>query len=214
VTAPLLVYGAALRAAAAGSPAPFDLVPVPTGHVRSLDATAWSVLRPGDRELLDRCRGATLDVGCGPGRFAAELARRGKDALGVDISPEAVRQARRRGAAAVRGCVFGPLPREGGWRAVLLADGNIGIGGDPVRLLRRCADLVHRRGVVLVEVEPPGARSWQAEVVLRQGGRTSAAFPWAAVGAHDVADLARRSALRVRRLWTEADRWFADLSPH
>jgi len=213
VTAPLLVYGAALRQAAAGSSARFDLVPVLTGRPRSVGAADWSVLRPGDRELLDRCRGATLDVGCGPGRFAAELARRGQDALGVDICPEAVRQARRRGATAVHGCVFGPLPREGGWRAVLLVDGNIGIGGDPVRLLRRCADLIHRRGVVLVELEPPGARSWQAQVVLHQGGRTSAAFPWASVGAHDVADLARRSALRVRRLWTEADRWFADLSP-
>jgi SAM-dependent methyltransferase len=213
----LALYGAALRQAAGGSSAPFDLVPVqrgPARPVRLLDAAAWSDLRPGDRGLLGRCRGATLDVGCGPGRLAAELARRGQDALGVDISPEAVRQTRRRGAAAVRGCVFGPLPREGGWRAVLLADGNIGIGGDPQRLLRRCADLVHRRGVVLVEVEPPGVRSWQAEVVLRLGGRTSAAFPWAGVGAHDVADLARRSALRVRRLWTEADRWFADLSPH
>jgi len=214
VTAPLLLYGTALRRAAAGTPARIDLVPqVRVGPVRSLDAAAWSQLRPGDLGLLRRCRGATLDVGCGPGRLAAELARRGQDALGVDISPEAVRQTRRRGAAAVHGCVFGPLPREGGWRAVLLADGNVGIGGDPQRLLRRCADLLHPRGVVLVEVEPPGVRSWQAQVVLRHGDRTSAAFPWAGVGADDVADLARRSSLRVRLLWTEAGRWFADLSP-
>jgi hypothetical protein len=66
---------------------------------------------------------------------------------------------------------------------------------------------------VLVEVEPPGVRSWQAEVVLRHGERSSVAFPWAGVGADDVADLARRSTLHVRLLWTEAERWFADLSP-
>jgi SAM-dependent methyltransferase len=212
----LLLYGTALRRAAAGSPARLDMVPVPrvcSGAMRSVDAAYWSRLRAGDRGLLNWCRGTTLDVGCGPGRLAAELARRGQDALGVDISPEAVRQTRRRGAAALHGCVFGPLPREGGWCAVLLADGNIGIGGDPQRLLRRCADLVHRRGAVLVEIEAPGVGSWQAEVVLRQGDRSSAAFPWAGVGADDVADLARRSTLRVRRLWTEADRWFAHLSP-
>ena len=51
-----------------------------------------------------------------------------------------------------------------------------------------------------------------SEVVLRHRDRESAAFPWASVGAHDVAEVARRSALRVRKLWTEADRWFADLA--
>jgi SAM-dependent methyltransferase len=215
VTAPLALYGAALRLAARGSSVPLQLVPsLDAGPRQVVDAADWSGgLRPGDSAMLDRCRGATLDVGCGPGRLAAALARRGQVALGVDISAEAVRQTRRRGAVAIRGCVFGPLPREGAWRTILLADGNIGIGGDPHRLLRRCAGLVRDRGAVLIEVEPPGVTSWRAEVVLRHGGRESAAFPWAGVGADDVAGLARRCSLRVRRMWTEADRWFTDLTP-
>ena len=48
--------------------------------------------------------------------------------------------------------VFDRLPGERRWGTVLLLDGNIGIGGDPVRLLRRCADLVRPRGQVLAEV--------------------------------------------------------------
>jgi SAM-dependent methyltransferase len=209
---PLAVYGAALRRAARGEPAPLNLV-APPWTALTLDAAVWSGgLRPGDRGLLRRCHGATLDVGCGPGRLAGALARRGQVTLGVDISAEAVRQARRRGAAAVHACVFGPLPGEGGWRAILLADGNIGIGGDPARLLRRCADLLGPRGSILVEVEPPGVPSWQAEVRLRHDGCSSDAFPWAGVGVQDVAGLAGRSALRVRLLWTEAGRWFADLT--
>jgi SAM-dependent methyltransferase len=210
---PLALYGAALRRAADGQAAPLDLVRVGGEWTGSVDAGNWSGgLRPGDRALLRRCRGATLDVGCGPGRLASALTRNGQVALGVDISAEAVRQTRVRGASAVRGCVFEPLPGEGRWRTVLLADGNIGIGGDPERLLRRCAALLHGRGVVLVEVQPPGVSSWRAEVVLRHRGRESAAFPWASVSAADVAGLAQGSALRIRHLWTEAGRWFANLT--
>jgi SAM-dependent methyltransferase len=37
-----------------------------------------------------------LDLGCGEGRFSAELARAGATAVGVDVSPEALRRARAR----------------------------------------------------------------------------------------------------------------------
>jgi len=65
---------------------------------------------------------------------------------------------------------------------------------------------------VLVELTAPGESSWRCDVALRHHGRLSATFPWASVGAHDVAALARGSALRMRSLWMEADRWFADLT--
>ncbi|MBI3261148.1 class I SAM-dependent methyltransferase [Candidatus Berkelbacteria bacterium] len=40
-----------------------------------------------------------LDAGCGPGRNATELARRGLDVVGVDFSSEAIEQARERFAS-------------------------------------------------------------------------------------------------------------------
>ena len=42
-----------------------------------------------------------------------------------------------RGVAALLRDVFDPVPGEGRWETALLADGNIGIGGDPVALLER-----------------------------------------------------------------------------
>ena len=39
-----------------------------------------------DRLFLRHCSGATIDVGCGPGRHAHALARRGISVHGVDIS--------------------------------------------------------------------------------------------------------------------------------
>jgi len=214
MTAPLAMYGAALRRAGAAW--------TPRLQVRGLDGTLlvdvqpahWTGgLRPGDQGLLDRCHGPTLDVGCGPGRLVAALTARGRFAVGVDVSAEAVRQARRRGVTARCRDVFDRMPDEGTWRHVLLADGNIGIGGDPVRLLRRATSLVGDRGTVLAELLPLGERSWATEVVLHDGERQSRAFPWAGVALSDVVDVAGAAGLRVLETWTEAQRWFANLTP-
>jgi SAM-dependent methyltransferase len=210
--APLHVYAAALRRADAGHSVVLDLVTARGVAVGRVDAAEWTAdLRPGDESMLRRCRGATLDVGCGPGRLTAALRQRGQGALGVDICVEAVRQARRRGVLALRTDVFAPLPMEGRWRGILLADGNIGIGGDPPRLLRRCARLLDRRGSVVVEVHPPGAVSWVGALTLHDGQRRSSPFPWAQVAARDLAGQVRRTGLRIADEWTEAGRWFARL---
>jgi SAM-dependent methyltransferase len=216
---PVAVYGAALRRAESGQDGRLCLVDPVGAPVRWLDTAEWSFgLRPGDAGLLERCGTRTLDLGCGPGRLTAALELSGHEVLGVDISPQAVRATRRRGASALLGDVFGPIPDEGHWSTALLADGNVGIGGDPVRLLRRCRELVgvgspnSASRAVLAEVEPPGARSWQGELALRAGNTVSSGFAWAFVGVDDVADVARQAGLRVTDIWQEAQRWFACLS--
>jgi SAM-dependent methyltransferase len=213
VTTALAQYGSALRAAAAGRPAPLHLIDLAARRpVRQLAPHDWCAERtPGDESLLARCTGRTLDVGCGPGRLVAALTALGIPALGIDVSAEAVRQARRRGASAYRACVFGPVAGEGGWRHVLLVDGNIGIGGDPERLLARCRQLLAPGGDILVETDPAGAGSWRGHVVLRHHDRVSSPFPWAAVADDDLAAVAQRSCLSIVERWTEARRCFARL---
>jgi SAM-dependent methyltransferase len=209
-----VLYGTVLRKAATGQPVSVYLVdPDANRPPQPLTPQDWcGDLRPGDHGLLGRCTGPTLDVGCGPGRLTAALVAAGRAALGVDVSAEAVRQARRRGAPAQHGCVFSPVAGEGSWRHVLLADGNIGIGGDPGQLLTRCRELLDPDGDILVELDPPGTGSWRGLAALRHDDRTSPPFPWAVVAADDLAALARRSALRVLDHWTEARRWFARLA--
>ncbi|HEV2814296.1 MAG TPA: class I SAM-dependent methyltransferase [Solirubrobacteraceae bacterium] len=162
-----------------------------------------------DERLLDRAAGPVLDVGCGPGRHVLALQRRGVLALGVDVSPAAVRLARRRGAPAMEGSVFGGLPGAGRWRSALLLDGNIGIGGDPAALLRRVASVLRPDGRVLAEVEPPGAPTRVELVQLECGGRLGAPFPWARVGADGVRSVA--APLAVHDVWRDGARWFAEL---
>ncbi|MHB8465638.1 MAG: class I SAM-dependent methyltransferase, partial [Acidimicrobiales bacterium] len=127
--------------------------------------------------------------------------------------PGAVAIARHRGCAVVQRSVFDRLPLEGTWGTVLLLDGNIGIGGDPVKLLRRCGALLRDRGTVVVEVEAPSTTSRVCLARLERGGESSAWFPWAVVGAGSIGELASSVGLHPRQVW-EADenRWFAVLA--
>jgi SAM-dependent methyltransferase len=213
-TAPSAValYDAALHRAAGGGAGRLCVVD-DAGNGRALDPRSWC--RPwldGDGALLRAAAGPTLDVGCGPGRLTAALAAAGRPVLGIDVSAEAVRQARLRGAPAHRRDVFGPLPRTGRWHRVLLADGNIGIGGDPRRLLARCRALLAPAGEVLVELDPPGSPTSAGRMRLHTGGAVSAGFGWAFVAADDLAAIAADAALRTPHVWTEAGRWFARLT--
>jgi SAM-dependent methyltransferase len=208
----LRLYDAALRRAAAGEPVGLTLRD-DRGHERPVDAAAWCRrFLPGDGALLDRCDGPTLDVGCGPGRLAGALLGRGRPALGVDVSAAAVALARRRGIAALRRDVFDPLPGHGRWRHALLADGNIGIGGAPARLLRRCRDLLAPDGHLHVELAPPGTRTWAGVAHLLEDGGAGVPFRWASVAVDDLAGVTTGAALRVVEAWTEAGRWFATLA--
>lgn len=164
-----------------------------------------------DHTMLGLCVGATLDIGCGPGRLTAALAELGHVVLGIDVVGEAVEQTRDRGAAALHRDVFGDIPGEGRWRTVLLADGNVGIGGDPVRLLGRARQLLDPRGRMVVELAPPGTPSLTSWVSIEVAGTRSRPFRWSVVGVDAVRPLAAEIGLSVTAVRDHAKRWFAVL---
>lgn len=174
----------------------------PDGRAARLAVDHWASAPDDDDTalFLDPCTEATLDVGCGPGRLVGALVQRGVPALGIDVSREAVRQTRERGAVALRRDVFATLPDEGRWHNALLADGNVGIGGDPVGLLRRLRDLVTPSGRVIVEVAPAGHGLVRERRRLRVDGRLSGSFPWAVVGLDAIEDVAAAAGLDVEHV--------------
>lgn len=186
-----------------------------SGERRALPVADWSA--PATEEELAFLHGVTpavLDVGCGPGRIAAALAARGVAALGIDVAPAALAAAMDSGAAVLARSVFDPLPGEGRWGTVLLFDGNVGIGGDPVALLRRCGQLLAADGRLVVEVEPPGLPTLREEVRIRVPGAPPGPwFDWARVGADGIAAVAAAAGLGDCRVETRHGRHFARVAP-
>lgn len=178
-----------------------------------LPVGVWS--RPADAvdlRLVALCDGPTLDIGCGPGRMTEALARAGHLALGIDVVDAAVALTRTRGVSALRRDVFGPVPGEGRWGTALLADGNIGIGGDPVALLERVRHLLAAGGRVVVEVAAPGVRMRDGWGVLEGDGARSRPFRWATVGTDDISRVARAAGLEVTSVHPLGGRWAAVLA--
>jgi SAM-dependent methyltransferase len=134
-----------------------------------------------DRRLLEHCTGPTLDIGCGPGRLAAALARRGVPALGVDVTPVALLLARAAGATVLGRSVFDRLPAEGRWPHALLIDGNIGISGDPAALLQRIKGLLLPVGATLT-VETTLEELDERHLLRPPGTTAGTAVPWARLG--------------------------------
>ena len=156
--------------------------------------------------FIEPCTGPTIDVGCGPGRLVAELTRSGVASLGIDVSAEAVRQARGRGAYALRRDVFSHVPGEGEWEFALLAVGNVGIGGDPVRLLTRVREVLSPSGRTIVEVAGRGTGLVEEQRRLRIGDRHSAEFAWAVLGLDAIEEVALAAGLRVDQIRTAGQR--------
>ncbi|USQ85175.1 class I SAM-dependent methyltransferase [Streptomyces phaeoluteigriseus] len=177
------------------------------GWLLPLEVERWCARPDGvDLDVLDRCEGTVLDVGCGPGRLAAELAARGRTALGIDVSEAAVEQTVRLGGQALRRSVFEPLPGEGRWGTVLLMDGNVGIGGDPRALLDRSARLLSPGGLLIAETLPVDVDE-RAEVQVVDAtearGGTGNPFPWARLGSPALSRYADRAG------WGAVDQWAA-----
>ncbi len=184
-----------------------------TGEALELDLGRWhDPATDEEAGLLDTVEGPVIDLGCGPGRLVVRLASQRVPVLGVDSSPSAIALARMRGATVLQRDIFGPLPGEGRWGTALLFDGNVGIGGDPTRLLRRCQELTGGRGEVVAEVQPPGTGWRRLTAWFERDGRRSESFAWAVVGVDAIAEVARPAGLAVAALGaTRSGRWFARL---
>ena len=182
------------------------------GEVRPLPAHRWLGARrspdgPGesgdafdedfDEAVTQLCNGPTIELGCGPGRLVARLIRRGVPALGIDRSATAIRLAGRGGAPALLGDVFEPLPGTGLWQTVLLVDGNVGLGGDPRRILGRAAELLRRGGRCIAEFEAEVIGVRVRWVRLETGRDVGPWFRWASVGVDSAAMLAAQVGLTL-----------------
>jgi SAM-dependent methyltransferase len=165
-----------------------------------------------DRALIALCHGPTIDLGCGPGRLVAHLVQRGIPALGVDRSATAVQLARSSGAPALQRDVFDPLPGTGTWHTALLADGNVGLGGDPRRILARAKQLLRRGGRCLVEFDTAATGVRHAWVRLESARGVGPWFRWASAGIDCAGRLAEQASMSLTEIHPVGERVVASLA--
>jgi SAM-dependent methyltransferase len=197
------------------------------GEVRVLPAHRWLGQTsasgahdlPGDEsgtafdEAVTRlCDGPTIELGCGPARLVARLIRRGIPALGIDRSATAIRLAGRVGAPALRSDVFQPLPGMGSWQTVLLVDGNIGLGGDPRRILGRAAELLCSGGHCVAEFDAEAIGVRPRWVRLESSRDVGPWFRWASVGIDSAGTLAGQVGLTLTDVLMVGGRVIASLA--
>lgn len=136
-------FGELVRSAWAGDD-PFEIVERDDGFV---GVGRFDYLAPvrrwqaPERRMLRLARGRVLDVGCGAGRVALELQRRGHEVIAIDTSPGCIEVARARGVRDAHICDFVELDaRFGLFDTLVMAGNNFGLVGTPARagrLLRR-----------------------------------------------------------------------------
>ncbi len=139
----------------------------------------------GEADLVDSYGpGSVLDAGCGTGRVALELSRRGHRVVGVDVDPSMLAVARRKGP---------DLP----WVEGDLADQTLDIGGP--------FDIVVLAGNVLIFVIPGSERLVIANMagLLVPGGRLIAGYSLVPGGF----DLATHDAWAAEAGLMLEDRW-------
>ncbi|KAA1251299.1 SAM-dependent methyltransferase [Mycobacterium simiae] len=164
-----------------------------------------------DEAVAQMCSGPTIELGCGPARLVARLVQRGVPALGIDRSAAAVRLAGRGGAPVLLGDVFEPLPGVGSWQTVLLVDGNVGLGGDPLRILGRASELLCSGGRCVAEFEAQAIGIRSRWVRLESARDIGPWFRWASVGADSAASLAAQAGLTLTGVRLVAGRVIAIL---
>lgn len=157
------VFGRALWEWAHGSPTP-EIIERDDGFTQEgagpevylADVSGWP---SAERQALRYVRGQVLDVGCGAGRTAVELQRRGVDVVGLDASPLAAAAARVRGVNEVWVERLEDLnERLVDFDSLVLFGNNFGLFETPPRArraLRRLARVTSPRARVLVESTSP-----------------------------------------------------------
>lgn len=160
-------FGAMLLAAlkAGGRPGEvFEVVERDDGHVRVNDSAryfkpSWGRL---DDWAYERVRGRVLDVGCGAGRHALELQRRGVSVVGLDPSPGALAVCRQRGVHHLIEGTAEKASSHGSFDTVLLLGNNLGLLSSRERSLPFLESLE-------ALAAPPGAQILATGVGLEPG---------------------------------------------
>jgi SAM-dependent methyltransferase len=140
-----------------------ELVP----YYEVLEGRDWRAEIDLVSSLLERYRcQSVIDLGCSTGRHARELAKRGFDAMGIDLSGPNIRFARKRardehvGARFVIGSYYDYRPRNHFDAALCLNWSIPVVDGETERFLKNASALLNVGGILIFDYEKTSQIAW------------------------------------------------------
>jgi predicted RNA methylase len=134
-----------------------------------------------ERRAMRFVRGRVLDVGCGAGRVALHLQKRGFDVLGIDLSPLAVRVCKLRGLKNVRvlpAAQTGQL--RGRFDTILMFGNNFGLFGSYKRgraMLKDFYEATFENARIIAESTDPYKTKDPAHLAYQRQNRDRGRMP-------------------------------------
>lgn len=176
-----------------------------------------------ERKAIAYAKGRVLDVGCGAGRVSLYLQRKGREVLGIDTSPLAVRICKLRGVKAkvmsLQGVDFPP----GSFDSVVMFGNNFGLFGSrsgAKRILRRLRGMTAEGATLIGESVDPyktdnpdhleyqkanrarGRMAGQVRIRIRYRTFVGRWFDYLLVSQDEMTELVEGTGWRVRRFVT------------
>jgi SAM-dependent methyltransferase len=177
--------------------------------------------RAHEKAAIKHATGRVLDVGCGAGRHALYLQKRGMEVLGIDVSPQAIKTSKLRGLRVARVCSVASVNRRLGVFATILMLGNnfglFGSFGKAKTLLRRFHGLTSEGAWIIAECLDPydtsnpshlayqrrnearGRMAGQLRLRARYQGRATPWFDYLFVSRIEMAKIVDRTGWRITK---------------
>ena len=113
-----------------------------------------------EREAMSLVRGRVLDIGCGAGRIATYLQEQGHDVTGIDVSPNCLKVAKRRGLKKAKLLSIDQIGefKPNSFDTIVMFGNNFGLFGNPRkcdRLLRKMRTITSDDAVILGQCVDP-----------------------------------------------------------
>ncbi len=133
------------------------------------------------RQAVRYARGKSLDVGCGAGRVALHLQKKGHSVIGIDNSPLAIKVCKERGVKKARLLPFAKVStRLGTFETVILFGGNFGLFENPQKarlLLKRLRKMTTPSARILAESRDPYKTADPSHLAYHQRNRRRGRMP-------------------------------------
>jgi SAM-dependent methyltransferase len=114
---------------------------------------------PREKEAMKHVKGRVLDIGCGAGRHALYLQKKGLDVLGIDNSPLAIKVCKLRGLKKAKVMSIMQINfKRGSFSTILMFGANFGLFGSfkrARRLFKKFYRITSDEGLIIAESSDP-----------------------------------------------------------